>query len=127
MHGGYSFEGMMNMMETKIPSRSTSDFANLATGEAIAGTTLTSMTEADAQTDSAAYRINYGSSFILSLEMTPEGPEAEAFLSFSQSHDPESENFADQTQLYSDKTWRPVLFKDADIQADLKRTVKISE
>jgi acyl-homoserine-lactone acylase len=125
--GGYSFEGMMNMMETKIPSRSTSDFANLPTGTPIAGTTLTSMTEADAQAESAAYRINYGSSFVLSLEMTPEGPTAEAFLSFSQSHDPESENFADQTQLFSNNTWRPVLFNDADIKADLKRTVNISQ
>ena len=129
--GGYSFEGMFNMMETKIPSRSTSNFANLPTGSAIAGTTLTSMTEADAPAGSsdetAAYRINYGSSFVLSLEMTPEGPNAEAFLSFSQSHDPESENFADQTQLFSDQTWRPVLFKEADIQADLKRTVNISQ
>jgi acyl-homoserine-lactone acylase len=125
--GGYSFEGMFNMMETKIPSRSTSDFANLPTGTAIAGTTLTSMTEADAQEDSSAYRINYGSSFVLSLEMTPEGPNAEAFLSFSQSHDPESENFADQTQLFSDQTWRPVLFNEADIKADLKRTVNISQ
>ncbi len=125
--GGYSFEGMFNMMETKIPSRSTSDFANLPTGAAIAGTTLTSMTEADAQEDSSAYRINYGSSFVLSLEMTPEGPNAEAFLSFSQSHDPESDNFADQTQLFSDQTWRPVLFNEADIKADLKRTVNISQ
>ncbi len=125
--GGYSFEGMFNMMETKIPSRSTSDFANLPTGTGIAGTTLTSMTEADATEDSAAYRINYGSSFVLSLEMTPEGPNAEAFLSFSQSHDPESDNFADQTQLFSDQTWRPVLFKEADIKADLKRTVTISQ
>jgi len=127
MDGGYSFEGMFNMMETKIPSRSTSDFANLPTGAAIAGTTLTSMTEADAQEDSSAYRINYGSSFVLSLEMTPEGPNAEAFLSFSQSHDPESDNFADQTQLFSEQTWRPVLFNEADIKADLKRTVNISQ
>jgi acyl-homoserine-lactone acylase len=59
--------------------------------------------------------------------MTAEGPNAEAFLSFSQSHDPESDNFADQTQLFSEQTWRPVLFKEADIQADLKRTVKISQ
>ena len=129
--GGYSFEGMFNMTETKIPSRSTSDFANLPTGTAIAGTTLTSMTEANgtegSSDETAAYRINYGSSFVLSLEMTPEGPNAEAFLSFSQSHDPESENFADQTQLFSDQAWRPVLFNEADIKADLKRTVNISQ
>jgi acyl-homoserine-lactone acylase len=127
INGGYSFEGMFNMTESRIPSRSTSDFANLKVGSAIAGTTLTSMTEADAQTDSAAYRINYGSSFVLSLEMTPEGPQAEAFLSFSQSHDPEAENYTDQTQLFSEKTWRPIVFNEADIQADLKRTLTISE
>lgn len=127
INGGYSFEGMFNMTETKIPSRSTSGFANLPTGTAIAGTTLSSMIEADAQAESAAYRINYGSSFVLSLEMTTEGPEAQAFLSFSQSHDPESENYADQTQLFSDTTWRPVVFDEADIKADLKRTLTISE
>jgi acyl-homoserine-lactone acylase len=59
--------------------------------------------------------------------MTPEGPQAEAFLSFSQSHDPEAENYTDQTQLFSEKTWRPIVFNEADIQADLKRTLTISE
>jgi acyl-homoserine-lactone acylase len=125
--GGYSFEGMLNMVETKIPSRSTSDLANLPVGSLIADTALTSMIEHDSQDESAAYRINYGSSFVLALEMTPEGPQAEAVLSFSQSHDPESTHFTDQTHLFSEKSWRPVLFNEADIKADLKQTLTITE
>ena len=48
---------------------------------------------------------------------TDAGPSAEALLSYSQSGNPSAAHFADQTLLYADKTWRPVLFEPADIEA----------
>ena len=39
-------------------------------------------------------------------------------LSYSQSADPASPHFADQTRLFSESKYRPVLFTEAEILAD---------
>ena len=66
-----------------------------------------------------AYEIKDGASWVMALEFTEAGPKADAFLAYSQSHDPESEFYADQTRLYSTGDWRPVLFTKEDIANDL--------
>jgi acyl-homoserine-lactone acylase len=62
----------------------------------------------------------------MALSYTENGPEAEAFLTYGQSGDPASEHFIDQTRLFSNKAWRPVLFNDADIKANTQSTKTIS-
>ncbi len=52
----------------------------------------------------------------------PNCPDAFALLSYSQSTDPDSAHFADQTQRYSEKQWLDMPFCEADID-----TAKISE
>jgi acyl-homoserine-lactone acylase len=49
----------------------------------------------------------------------------EALLSYSQSEDPESEHYADQTRLFSEKRWLPMRFTEAQIRSDpeYERTV----
>ena len=64
------------------------------------------------------YVINYGTSFIMTTEFTDEGPEAFAFLTYGQSNDPQSENHADQTRLFSNEAWRQVRFTEEDIAND---------
>ena len=64
----------------------------------------------------SGYNVVHGSSFIMTLGWSDTGPEAEAILSYSQSGDPESPHFDDQTQLYAEKTWRPVRFTPSDIE-----------
>lgn len=49
---------------------------------------------------------------------------AEALLSYSQSTDPASPHFADQTEPFSRKEWRPVLFAQEEIAADPDLVVK---
>ena len=63
------------------------------------------------------YNVVHGSSFIMTLGFTDEGPEAQAILSYSQSGNPASPHFADQTERYRDKQWRDVLFTQAEIEA----------
>jgi len=46
--------------------------------------------------------------------------EAEALLTYSQSGNPTSELYTDQTQLFSNKQWRPILYKMEDINGDIK-------
>jgi acyl-homoserine-lactone acylase len=67
---------------------------------------------------SSGYVVNEGSSFMLALEYTDAGPHGMALLSYSESSDPTSDHFADQTKLFSDSKYRPVLFTDEEIEAD---------
>jgi len=125
--GGYSFEGVFNMAETKASSRSTSDLANTLTGDEIDDSLLFALDEGADGQDELAYRINYGSSFVMALQFTDEGPKADMLLSYSQGHDPEAEHFKDQTQLYSDLEWRPILFNEEDIVAAVVQTINLKE
>lgn len=73
------------------------------------------------------YPVNRGSSFIMALEYTTKGPRARAFLTYSQSGDPASPRYYDQTLLFSEKKWRPILFTEAEIRADPNlKTVRIT-
>jgi acyl-homoserine-lactone acylase len=64
------------------------------------------------------YYVNDGNSFILAMQFGEQGPEARAILTYSQSENPESPHFADQSHLYAKEQLRPVLFRDEDILAD---------
>lgn len=64
------------------------------------------------------YLINQGSSFMMALEFTKQGPKAVAVLTYSQSGDPRSPHFSDQTALFGAKQWRPILFTEKEIKAD---------
>ncbi|NJA07166.1 acylase [Methylococcaceae bacterium WWC4] len=107
VHGGQGQEGILNMAaysgsnDTLLPGTQRGKVLNPATGLTDQG-----------------YVVNYGTSFLLAVELTPQGPHGQAVLAFSQSTDPKSPHFADQTELFSKKGWRPCLFRDADIEAD---------
>lgn len=75
------------------------------------------------------YPVNQGTSFIMALEYTDRGPRGQAFLTYSQSGDPESPRYYDQTLLFSEKKWRPILFEQNEIRADrnLKTKRVVSE
>ena len=64
------------------------------------------------------YPVNAGSSFMLITAFTDDGPEARAVLTYSQSADPESPHYADQTRLFAAKKSRDVLFSEDDIAED---------
>lgn len=66
----------------------------------------------------AGYRVNRGSSFVMVLAFTDRGPRARALLTYGQSGDPQSPHFSDQTELFSRKAWREVLFTEEQILAD---------
>ncbi|OYY91983.1 MAG: acyl-homoserine-lactone acylase [Sphingomonas sp. 28-66-16] len=59
----------------------------------------------------------HGSSYIQVVTFDDKGPVADAVLSYSQSTDPASPHFADQTRLYSAKKWVRLPFTPAEIRA----------
>jgi len=68
--------------------------------------------------DQQGYLINRGSSWMMLVEYTKEGPRAKGLLSYSQSTDPASEHYDDQTYLFSQSIWRDLLWTEEDILSD---------
>jgi acyl-homoserine-lactone acylase len=64
------------------------------------------------------YQVNDGNSWVMTMEFTEDGPNAEALLLYSQSEDPNSPHFVDQSDLYSRGEFRACLFDEAMIAAD---------
>ncbi|AKJ26698.1 penicillin acylase family protein [Caldimonas brevitalea] len=59
-----------------------------------------------------------GTSYVQAVAFDADGPHAEALLSYSQSTDPASPHFADQTRRFSRKAWLRLPFTEAEIRAD---------
>ncbi len=67
-----------------------------------------------------------GSSFVMTAAFDRNGrPRGEAILTYSQSENPRSKHYADQTRLFSQKKWLPMRFTERSIRRDkgYKRTV----
>ncbi len=70
----------------------------------------------------------HGSSYIQIVGFDEDGPVADAILSYSQSTNPASPHYADQTRNYSAKEWHRLPFSDEEIAAaKIGETVKLSE
>ncbi|WP_207401618.1 bifunctional acylase PvdQ [Phytopseudomonas dryadis] len=59
-----------------------------------------------------------GSSYIQLVSFDERGPVAQGLLAFSQSSDPDSAHFADQTELFARQAWQPLPFTPEQIEAD---------
>jgi acyl-homoserine-lactone acylase len=59
----------------------------------------------------------HGTSYIQIVGFDDAGPVADAILSYSQSTDPASPHFADQTRAYAAKAWHRLPFNPQDIAA----------
>lgn len=62
--------------------------------------------------------VNNGSSFIMWMRFTDRGPEGESIMTMSQSRDPGSPFFADQSKLWSAQKTKLMRFTEAQIAAD---------
>jgi acyl-homoserine-lactone acylase len=71
--------------------------------------------------------IRHGASWIYAVEFTEQGPKSQGFLSYSQSTDPTSPHYSDQTELYSRKGWDDLLWREADVEKATVSRLAISE
>lgn len=71
--------------------------------------------------------IRHGASWIYVVEFTDQGPKSQGFLSYSQSTDPTSPHYSDQTELYSRKGWDDLLWRDEDVEKATVTRTTISE
>ncbi|MFO7567441.1 MAG: penicillin acylase family protein [Enhygromyxa sp.] len=107
IHGGIAAEGVTNLM---FYSHLRSDLEPWVPRAEVLWD-RTGLTE-------DGYQVNYGTSFIMCMQFTDEGPEARALLTYSQSAEADSPWFSDQTERFSQKQWRPILWREQDIAAD---------
>ena len=107
IHGGNRREGIANLQV------SATRYSNPTETPIYTGSdTFVADSESLSET---GYNVVHGSSFIMTLAYTDEGPQAQAILSYSQSGNPDSDYFSDQTALYRDKVWRDIFFTPEDI------------
>jgi acyl-homoserine-lactone acylase len=72
-------------------------------------------------------QIRHGSSWIMAVEFTDQGPVSQGVLTYSQSTNPDSPHFGDQTELYSKKGWDDLRFTPAAVKAGAVTTLHLSE
>ncbi len=109
VHGGFSIEGAINIVSYSESRTANSTLLPRPTaGRSLSPSGLTE----------EGYLINAGSSFVMAMEFSDQGPVARAITTYSQSADPASEFFADQSVLYGDQVLRPILYTEEEINND---------
>jgi len=71
------------------------------------------------------YRINNGSSFLMALEFTDDGPRAKTFLTYGNTADRGSPAYVDATRRFGAKEWKDVAFTEEDVAAAATETVTV--
>ena len=113
VHGGQNRDGTTNVV----------NYGSLKSTVA-PGTGIGEIVSANTELSVDGYVVNYGTSFVMAVELTDAGPKGFGFLSYSQSDDPATGHVSDQTKrLFAKKQWRPLLYSEADIAADPKLRV----
>ena len=107
IHGGTDRDGVTNVV--RWSSSSTSSEPAPQRGEPVA---------AGSSLRGEGYRINNGTSFVMTVDFTGGQPAAWALLVYGQTGDRTSPLFDVQTEQFSKKIWRQVAFTDAQIEAD---------
>lgn len=113
LHGGNNADGIANILDQRV---------YYTRAKQVRGTKI----EGSKYLTDKGYAITGGTSFLLSLSYTDDGPVAEAFLTYGESGDPTSPHYTDQTKLFSKKQWRPILFTPKDIAGDVKSRVVLT-
>ena len=111
LHGGLDSDGVTNIVSWSTNSSSTEPAptrgAAAAPGGALRG---------------EGYPVNFGSSFIMTVDLSGDEVRAWALLTYGQTGDRTSPEFDVQTIRFSDKAWRTVAYTDDEIAADPQLT-----
>jgi acyl-homoserine-lactone acylase len=71
-------------------------------------------------------QVTYGSSLVMTTQLTKRGPRAQAILTYSQATDPTSPWYINMTRLFAQKRWVTMRYTHAELARDPHaREVKI--
>lgn len=121
VHGGCELDGVCNVLSPWGALAS----ASLEPGAEPLGAVAPDRAATTGIAD-GGYRVTYGASFVMAVELTDEGPKGVGLLAYGQSGDDRSPHHLDGTRAYSAREVRPLLFDDAAIAADpnlVQRTI----
>ncbi|MCL1092853.1 acylase [Shewanella kaireitica] len=121
--GTHNAEGGFNVFSTRLSGDDTlvPQHSYAAVMDAVTGKPLAS------GLSEQGYGIRYGSSWMMAVSFTDQGPVAKGILTYSQSSNIMSPQFNDQSTLYStSKQFRPLLFTETDIAAAVESTLELS-
>ena len=120
IHGGNAFDGTTNVVgfgsgaSIRDPKLLEQDRERLVDGSQLS--TL------DGET---GYPVNNGTSFLMALAFTDDGPQAKVFLTYSNTEDRSADDYTEATRRFSEKDWRPVAFTEEDVAADTRSTITV--
>ena len=61
----------------------------------------------------------------MALAYTDDGPQAQVFLTYSDTEDRSADDYTAATERFSAKDWRTVDFTASDVEADTRSTVTV--
>lgn len=108
LHGGDNRDGVTNIVTWADSSA--------LTGEALPE--RGDLMVKDSPLTSSGYPINAGSSFVMIIQYTSDGPVARTFLTYGESGNRTSPIFRSATERFAHKDWKPVLFTQDQIDSD---------
>lgn len=120
IHGGNAYDGTTNIVGFGRGWSTLDPALTGLTRELVApGSSLASV---DGET---GYAINNGTSFLMALSFTDDGPEARTFLTYGDPEDRSSPDYTGATQRFSDKEWRDVPFTEDEVEEATTEAVTV--
>jgi acyl-homoserine-lactone acylase len=75
--------------------------------------------------DRAGYLVDNGTSFLLAVELTDDGPQARSLLAYGNTEDRSASTYVSSTEAFADKEWKDVAFSASDVDAAAEDTVTV--
>lgn len=111
VHGGGEAEGVMNVLSPSGALSTSSLEPQPAAPRIFADRATSGLAD-------GGYQVTYGTSFLMAVEFTEDGPRGLGLMAYGQNGDPSSPHHVDGTLAYAAATPRPLRFHDHDIEAD---------
>ena len=116
IHGGNSFDGTTNIVGYTSPSILDPALEEIEREFVAPNSQLARVA------GYTGYLVNNGTSFLLAVAFTEDGPRARVFLNYSNTEDRTNPNYLEATQRFSAKDWRTAALTDAQIDAEATTT-----
>jgi acyl-homoserine-lactone acylase len=107
IHGGNAFDGTTNVVGFGTPGSILDPAFDDIKRQPVAPSSQLAHVGSD-----AGYLVNNGTSFLMALAFTDNGPRARVFLDYSNTEDRTDPNYLEATQRFSAKNWRTVAWTD---------------
>jgi acyl-homoserine-lactone acylase len=111
IHGGNRFDGTPNIVGFGSGASILDPAVTDLTREMVAPGSSLATLEGE-----VGYPINNGTSFLMALAFTDDGPRARTFLTYGNSEDRSGADHREATRRFSDKEWRDVAFTADEVE-----------